>query len=50
MPGLDPGIQAERKIDAEYKLICGTPHWIPQLVGNGLAPKIRVALRAAIRL
>ncbi len=26
MPGLDPGIHAERKIDAELKLICGTPH------------------------
>ncbi len=26
MPGLDPGIHAERKIDAERKLIQGTPH------------------------
>ncbi len=27
MPGLDPGIHAQRKIDAERKLIQGTPHY-----------------------
>ena len=26
MPGLDPGIHAERKIDAERKLVQGTPN------------------------
>ena len=43
MPGLDPGIQAERKIDAERILIQGTARRVGERAPAG--PNLRGAMR-----
>ncbi len=51
MPGLDPGIhadrKAERKIDPECELIQETPHWRGNLASAARMPVVLRGTRAA---